>query len=103
MSAYVSEKYKIVPLSLNTSTTTAVKGQAVSLRNVGKVSVVCGYLVDQFVLDSAAEVESSLAHAATFGVFSEYLFLSNFAGLVIDLNKRFYGCAGWNAPEIQLS
>jgi len=69
MSAYASEKYKIIPLSLNTSTTTAVKGQAVSLRNVGKVSVVCGYLVDQFVLDSVAEVESSIAHAATFTVY----------------------------------
>ena len=66
---YVGEKFKIIPLALNTSTTTAVYSQAVSLRNVSRVSVVCGYLVDQFVLDSAAEVQSSLAHTATFAVY----------------------------------
>lgn len=66
---YVGEKFKIIPLALNTSVTSASYGQAVSLRNVSRVSVVCGYLVDQFVLDSAAEVQSSLAHTATFAVY----------------------------------
>lgn len=69
MSAFTGEKYTIVPLQINTSTTTEVRSQAVSLRGVQKVSVVCGYAYEINVLDSVAHPESSLAHTASFAVY----------------------------------
>jgi hypothetical protein len=69
MSKYIGENMKIIPLTLNTSTTTEVRSQAVSLRGVERVTVVCGYGLDLNVLDSAAHAESSLAHTATYQVY----------------------------------
>jgi hypothetical protein len=69
MSKYAGEKYRIIPLALNTSTTTEVRSQAVSLRGVERVTVVCGWNMDLNVLDSAAHAESSLANSATFAVY----------------------------------
>lgn len=69
MSKYAGEKYRIIPLAINTSTTTEVRSQAVSLRGVERVTVVCGFNMDLNVLDSAAHAESSLANTATFAVY----------------------------------
>ncbi len=66
---FASEKLTIIPLQINTSTTTEVRSQAISLRGVQKVSVVCGYAYELNVLDSAAHPESSLAHTATYQVY----------------------------------
>jgi len=69
MSKYPGEKYRTIPLAINTSTTTEVRGKAVSLAGVERVTVVCGFEMDLNVLDSAAHAESSLVNGATFQVY----------------------------------
>lgn len=69
MTAFAGERFVMVPLAINSSTTTEVKSQAVPLRGIKKVTVVCGHELALNVLDSAAHAESSLAHAATFAVY----------------------------------
>lgn len=66
---FASEKYTVVPLQFDATTTTEVKSKGVSLKGVKRVSVMCGYNLDMNVLDSAAHPESSLAHTATFAVY----------------------------------
>lgn len=69
MSKFASEKYTVIPLEFDVNTTTEVKSKGVSLVGVQRVSIMCGYTVPMFVLDSAAHPESSLAHTATFAVY----------------------------------
>jgi hypothetical protein len=69
MGKFAGEKYVMIPLALNTSTTTEVRSKGVSLRGVDKVTVLCGYELGLNVLDSAAQADSSLAHAGTFAVY----------------------------------
>jgi hypothetical protein len=69
MSKYAGEKYRIIPLAINTSTTAEVRSKAVSLRGVERVTVVCGYEMDLNVLDSGAHAESTLLNTATFVVY----------------------------------
>lgn len=69
MTQYAGEKYVMIPLALNTSTTTEVRSKGVSLKGVSKVSVMCGHELALNVLDSAAHPESSLVGAATFAVY----------------------------------
>jgi len=70
MTAFASERFAMIPIALNTSTTTEVKGKGVSLKGVKRVTVMCGYECDLNVLDSAAHAESSLANSATFAVYA---------------------------------
>lgn len=66
---FPSENYQIVPLVADVNTTIEVRSKPISLRGVKRVSVMCGYNLDMFVLDSLAHPESSLAHTATFAVY----------------------------------
>lgn len=69
MSKFASEKYTVIPLEFDSTTTTEVRSRGVSLVGVQRVSVMCGYNYGLNVLDSAAHPESSLAHTATFQVY----------------------------------
>ncbi len=69
MGSFIGERCVMIPLTLNTSTTTEVRSQAVPLRGVEKVTILCGHDLALNVLDSAAHPESSLAGAATFAVY----------------------------------
>lgn len=69
MTQFAGEKYVMIPLALNTSTTTEVRSKGISLRGVDRVSVICGHELALNVLDSVAHPESSLVHGATFAVY----------------------------------
>lgn len=69
MSNFASEKYTIVPLEFDSTTTSEVRSKGISLAGVQKVTVMCGYDLALNVLDSLAHPESSLAHTATFAVY----------------------------------